>query len=193
MTVRHVLLLAAIAAALVPLCLLAFGDGQTPNQPWSPPAVTATAPAGTAPKADVTVDMGCVDRPLAYGLTNDQARGEQYNRALLDPFAPHPPLPRIGYYAPGRGPDQPTLVHALYHGYVVVRYRPGLANVIERDLRVAVGRAAQPVVLVSGRGMPFAVGALVYGRESVCGKLSRTTVGQLTEWIESARPQRARR
>jgi hypothetical protein len=37
--------------------------------------------------------------------------------------------------------------------------------------------------------MPFAVGALVYGRESICGKWNRATVGQLTGWVESARPR----
>jgi hypothetical protein len=68
-----------------------------------------------------------------------------------------------------------------------------LADVVKRDLRDAVRRAAQPVVLVSGRGMPFAAGALVYGRESICGRLSRSALGQLTTWIENARPQPVRR
>jgi hypothetical protein len=37
--------------------------------------------------------------------------------------------------------------------------------------------------------MPFAAGALVYGRTSLCGKLDRATVGQLTAWIETATPR----
>jgi hypothetical protein len=132
---------------------------------------------------------GCVERALVYGLTNDEAQGEQYDRDFLSPFAPHPPLPAAGYYAPGRGPDQATLLHALYHGYVVVRYRPSLADRVERDLGRAVHRATQPVVVVAGRGMPFAAGALVYGRSSTCAGLNRTAVDQLRTWIESARPR----
>ena len=41
--------------------------------------------------------------------------------------------------------------------------------------------------------MPFAVGGLVYGRESICGKLNGTTLGQLTGWVENARPLQPRR
>jgi hypothetical protein len=190
MTVRQALILAVITLAIGPACLVVFGDGHAAAR-RSPPPVTAAAPR--ASNAKVSVDAECVDRPLSYGLTNDQARGEQYDRSLLDPFASHPPLPKAGYYPPGHAPDQAALVHALYHGYVVVRYRPALAGVVKRDLRAAVERAAQPVVLVAGRGMPFAVGALVYGRESICGKLNPTTIGQLTEWVKSARPQQPRR
>ena len=189
MTLRNALVLAVIALAIGPACFVAFGDGHAAARPSSPPV---TAARGTA-NAEVSVDAGCVDRPLSYGLTNDQARGEAYDRSLLDPFAPHPPLPRAGYYPPGHSPDQAALIHALYHGYVVVRYRPALASIVKRRLHGAVDRAAQPVVLVAGRGMPFAVGALVYGRESICGKLNRTTLGQLTAWVESARPTPARR
>ena len=132
MTRRNALILAVIALAIGPACLVVFGDGHAAARRSSPP-VTAAAPA-TA-NAKVSVDAGCVDRPLSYGLTNDQARGEAYDRSLLDPFASHPPLPKAGYYPPGRSPDQAALIHALYHGYVVVRYRPALASIVKRDLR----------------------------------------------------------
>ena len=190
MTVRQALALAVIALAIGPVCLVLFGDGHAAAR-RSPPPVTAATPAAATASGSVGAD--CVDRPLAYGLTNDQARGETYDRSLLDPFAFHPPLPKAGFYAPGHAPDQAALIHALYHGYVVVRYRPALASVVKRDLGAVVGRSAQPVVLVSGSGMPFAVGALVYGRESICGTLNRTTVDQLTGWVESARPLQPRR
>ena len=72
-------------------------------------------------------------------------------------------------------------------------HRPALAEVVKRDLLGVVRRAAQPVVLVSGRGMPFAAGALVYGRESICRRLSRSSLVQLSTWIESARPRPVRR
>jgi hypothetical protein len=189
-TLRSALVLAFVALAIGPGCLVVFRDGHAAARPSSPP-VTAAAPR-TA-NAKVSIDAECVDRPLSHGLTNDQARGEAYDRSLLDPFAFHPPLPRAGYYAPGHAPDEAALVHALYHGYVVVRYRPALADVVKRDLRGVVRRAAQPVVLVSGRGMPFAAGALVYGRESICGRLGRSSLVQLSTWIESARPQPVRR
>jgi hypothetical protein len=189
-TARNALVLAVIALAIGPVCLVVFGDGHAAARRSSPPV---TAPAPATANAEVPVDAGCVDRPLSYGLTNDQARGEAYDRSLLDPFAFHPPLPKAGYYPPGHAPDQATLIHALYHGYVVVRYRPALPGVVKRKLYEAVKRAAQPVVVVAGRGMPFAVGALVYGRESICGNLNRTTIGQLIWWVESARPQPPRR
>ncbi len=196
MTVRHALALAIVVLAVGPLCLVAFGDGHAAARRSPSPLAGAPAPAadGATPlKAKLSVEPGCVDRPLSYGLTNDQAQGQRYDDSLLDPFAFHPPLPKSGFYPPGRAPDQSALVHALYHGYVVVRYRPALADVVERDLRAAVRRAPQPVVVVSGRGMPFAAGALVYGRESICGTLHRASVAQLTAWIERARPRPVRR
>jgi hypothetical protein len=194
-TLRSALVLAIVVLAMGPVCLVVFADEHAAARPGSSPP-TATAPAtgaATSSETGQSADAGCVARPLSYGLTNDPARGEQYNRSLVDPFAFHPPLPRVGYYVPGHAPDEAALVHALYHGYVVVRYRPALADVVKRDLRGAVRRAAQPVVLVSGSRMPFAAGAVVYGRESICGRLSRSSLAQLTAWIESARPQPVRR
>ncbi len=196
MTLRHCLVLAVVVAAFAPVCAVVFAHGHAASQPWSPASAPARALApGAVTSSDTnrSIDGGCVDRPLSYGLTNDQAQGQRYDDSLLDPFAFHPPLPKVGFYAPGRAPDQSALVHALYHGYVVVRYRPALADVVERDLRAAVRRAPQPVVVVSGRGMPFAAGALVYGRESICGTLHRASVAQLTAWIDSARPRPVRR
>jgi hypothetical protein len=193
MTVRHGLILAVIAVAIGPLCLLAFSGGHAAPPDRSPSQETrSAAAAGVVPRADGSVDAGCVDRALAYGLTDDQAVGERYDRDFLSPFAAHPPLPRAGYYAPGHAPDQAALLHALYHGYVVVRYRQTLADVVRGDLRRRVARASEPVLLVSGRGMPFAVGALVYGRTSICGTLNRTTTDQLTAWIEKAGSRPAR-
>lgn len=195
MTLRSALGLVIVVLAIGPVCLVLFADDHAAARP-GPSPLTAPAPAtgaATSSEAGQPVDAGCVARPLSYGLTNDPARGERYNRSLVDPFAFHPPLPKAGYYAPGHAPDQLALVHALYHGYVVVRYRPALAGVVKRDLRGAVRRAAQPVVLVSGSRMPFAAGAVVYGRESVCRRLSRGSLAQLTAWIESARPQPVRR
>jgi hypothetical protein len=125
-------------------------------------------------------------------VTDDQARGEQYDRDFLSPFAAHPPLPKPGYYAPGRAPDQAALLHALYHGYVVVRYRQTLADAVRADLRRRLAQASEPVLLVAGKGMPFAMGALVYGRTSNCGRLNRTTMDQLTAWVEKAGSRPAR-
>jgi hypothetical protein len=180
MSARHVLILALAALATAPLCVLVFGDGRAARQP----------PARAQATVRETLHDGCVERPLAYGLTNDQAVADQYARDLLSPFVPHPPLPRPGFYAPGRGPDQATLLHALFHGYVVVRYRPDLAAAVERDLAASVDRAAQPVVVVAGDRMPFAAGAVVYGRTSICRSVDRKAVGQLAAWIRSARPGR---
>jgi hypothetical protein len=59
-------------------------------------------------------------------------------------------------------------------------------------LRRRLARAPEPVLLVSGTGMPFAVGALVYGHTSICGRLNRTTMDQLTAWVEKAGSRPAR-
>jgi hypothetical protein len=45
------------------------------------------------------------------------------------------------------------LLDALYHGYVVVRYPPALAGVVERDLRGAVDQLSGWI----GRARPQAV------------------------------------
>lgn len=186
MSLRRALILALVALAAGPLCFVAFaGDRGGPSR--APSRAMTNRPAVAS--ASSTVDEGCVDRVLAYGLTDDQALGEQYDREFLSPLVAHPPLPEPGFYPPGHAPEQAALFHALYHGYVVVRYQRALAAVIRRDLRTAVRRAPQPVVVVAATGMPFAAGALVYGRTSICGKLSRTTVTQLAAWIESARPR----
>jgi hypothetical protein len=129
-----------------------------------------------------------VEHSLTYGLTNDQAQSAQLADEFLSPLVAHPPLPRPGFYPPGRAPDQGALFHALYHGYVVVRYRPALAAAAERGLRAAIRRAAQPVVVVAGTGMPFAAGAIVYGRTSVCSSLGGAAADQLAAWVRGARP-----
>jgi hypothetical protein len=183
MSARHVVILGLVALATAPLCLLLFSGGRD---------ATAARPTRATTPTSTTIEAGCVERALAYGLTNDEAQGEQNDRMFLSPLLPHPPLPRPGFYAPGHGPDQGTLFHAFYHGYVVVRYRSELADAIERRLSAPVRRAAQPVVLVAGDRMPFAAGALVYGRTTTCGTLNRATLGQLAGWIESARINMAR-
>jgi hypothetical protein len=131
---------------------------------------------------------GCVEHVLTYGLTNDQAQSDQLAKDFLSPLVAHPPLPRPGFYPPGRASDQGALFHALYHGYVVVRYRPALATAARRGLRAAVRGAAQPVVVVAGSGMPFAAGAIAYGRTSVCSSLDGAAMGQLGAWVRGARP-----
>jgi len=180
MSTRAALILALAVVAIAPLCFVLFADGHH--------ASPALARQATQPTPSRTIDAGCVERPLAYGLTNDQAQGEQNQRTIMSPFVAHPPVPKPGFYAPGTAPDQNALLHALYHGYVVVRYSRALASKVERELGPTVHHAAQPVVLVAGDHMPFAIGGLVYGRTSICGKLSRATIRQLTGWIDTARP-----
>ena len=180
MSTRAALILALAVVAIAPLCFVLFTDGHT--------ASPAPARQATQPTPARTIDAGCVEHPLAYGLTNDQAQGEQNERPIMSPFVAHPPVPKPGFYAPGKAPDQSTLLHALYHGYVVVRYNRALATKVERELGPTVHHATEPVVLVAGDGMPFAVGGLVYGRTSICGKLNRATILQLSRWIETARP-----
>jgi hypothetical protein len=183
MSVRHLLIVGLVVLAAAPLSMLLFGGGRDAGA--APPArTTATAPATT------TADRGCVERALTYGLTNDQAQADQFARDFLSPLVAHPPLPRPGFYAPGRAPDQAALFHALYHGYVVVRYRPALAGAVKRGLRSAVRRGPQPVVVVAGTGMPFAAGAVVYGRTSICATLDRAAMDQLAAWVRAARPGR---
>jgi hypothetical protein len=159
-----ILVVAALAIGPASFVLLG-GGGDRERAPVR--AAARTVPA-------TSIATGCVERPR--------------DDAPLSPFAAHPPLPRTGFYAPGRGPDQDALVHALSHGYVIVRYRPELAHAIERRLRTAVRRASQPVVVVAGTGMPFAAGAVVYGRTSVCGTWDGATGEQLADWVRRARP-----
>lgn len=178
--VRGLVILAVAALAIGPASFLIFGGGRTRPAP-------AAARAAIAP-----VEGGCVERALAYGLTNDEAQAAQYRQTLLSPFVDHPPLPRPGFYAPGLAPDQNALLHALYHGYVVVRYRPDLAAAARRDLRDAMHRASAPVVVAAAERMPFAAGGVVYGRSTMCGTLDRAGAGQLAAWVQHARPQRLR-
>jgi hypothetical protein len=160
-------ILVVAALAIGPASFVLLGGGGDRERVQVRPARSVPA---------TSIGTGCVERP--------------HDDGPLSPFAAHPPLPRTGFYAPGRGPDQDALVHALSHGYVIVRYRPELAHAIVRDLRTAVRRASQPVVVVAGTGMPFAAGAVVYGRTSVCGTLDRASAGQLADWVERARPVR---
>ena len=184
-SLRHGLVLVLVTLAVGPACLVAFGHTHAQPREWSPPPPAAARATVSVP---ASVDDGCVERPLSYGLTDDQGVADQYARDFLSPLAPHPPLPRPGFYAPGRSPDQAALFHALYHGYVVVRYRPALATIVRRQLRGAVERAVRPVVLAAGEGMPFAAGAVVYGRTSICGRMNHAAIVQLSAWIEHVRP-----
>jgi hypothetical protein len=177
---RNVLIVALVALASAPVCMLLFGGGdQAAGARQTPAPVHATARA--------TATSECVERTLTYGLTNDQAQADQLAKDFLSPLVVHPPLPHPGFYAPGRAPDQGALFHALYHGYVVVRYRPELAGAVRHALRAAVGGAAQPVVVVAGSGMPFAAGAVVYGRTSLCATFDRAAAVQLAAWVRDAR------
>jgi hypothetical protein len=72
-----------------------------------------------------------------------------------------------------------------------VRYRSSLAAAVKRDLSHLVSHAHEPVVLVAGTRMPFAVGALVYGRTTICGTLRTATIAPLDAWVARARPGRA--
>jgi hypothetical protein len=181
MSPRNVLLVALVALASAPVWMLVFGSGDKAGA-----ARQAPAPAHTTTRAAAL--RGCVEHALSYGLTNDEAQSGQLANEFLSPLVVHPPLPHPGFYAPGRAPDQGALFHALYHGYVVVRYRPPLATAARRGLRAAVRDAAQPVVVVAGAGMPFAAGAIVYGRSTVCSSLNSAAMDQLAAWVRGARP-----
>jgi hypothetical protein len=94
---------------------------------------------------------------------------------------PHPPIPTAGFHPPGDSAGDPyTIVHALYHDYAVVRYRAQLANQIRDELAPRVGHGA---IIVGADNIPWAFGAIVYGRQLTCRTLGPAETHALATWL----------
>lgn len=185
-----VLILCVLASA--PLLWLIFSGGHSPSthrtvlgagQVAHHRAATRRLPRAVKLPGGRLGQSSCRARSLAAGLTDSPQRGAQYDQQFLDPFAPHPPVPRLGYYAPGRSPDPATLLHALYHSYVVVRYATGLARQAHDQLTPALKPLGdlEPII-VAGDHMPFAMGALAYGQTVLCSRMDATSIRALARW-----------
>jgi hypothetical protein len=140
---RAALVIALLTLAAGPLLYLAFGgDAKT----------AAAKPVKVAAK-------DCHQRRLAYGLSDDPRAGRELESQAL--FGAHPPLPRAGYYAPGKGPAPQVVLHALTHRWVVVSYREGVdASRLRTHGHV--------IVIDGGARMPFALGAVAWGAQLTC-------------------------
>jgi hypothetical protein len=162
MAPRPIIVLALLTLAAGPLLWLAFGRGSAAARPLPRPRPAAAH------------DGACDERTLAYGLTDDRGAGREYESRIL--FGAHPPLPRPGFYAPADTPDPDAVLHALSHHWLVVKYRPGADTAALETL--ARGLAARRVLVISGGdGMPFAVGALVWGAQLTCAHADLAAAG----------------
>jgi hypothetical protein len=163
--VRALIALASLLLAGGPVMWLAFGRSARAATP---------APAARAAAASATPAAGCKETKLAYGLTNDREGGRAYESQIL--FGAHPPLPAPGFYAPADSPDPDALLHALSHGWMIVKYRPG--GDLGAFKRLGRELSSRRVVVVSGgQGMPFALGAVVWGAQETCAKAADAAAG----------------
>jgi hypothetical protein len=89
------------------------------------------------------------------------------------PFKIHPPLPVGGWRPDGLAFD--VLFHSLFHGYLVISYRPGLATSDRELLRVWVrqhGHARVVAVPTREAGAPL-VDLAEWGWEERCAQMPR--------------------
>lgn len=141
---RAPLILVALLLASGTLMWLASGRGSATAQPFEVARAHRTS---------------CDERPLAYGLSDDRDAGRAYSGQAL--FGAHPPLPRPGYYPPADTPSPDAILHALTHRWVVIKYRPGV------NAR-ALPTGPRTIVVSGGEKMPFALGAVAWGRQLTC-------------------------
>lgn len=86
----------------------------------------ATAAAGTSRAA--APQSGCRLSESPYGYPDTYL-----NRTV--PPRLHPPLPASGWHAPRDPLKLDMLFHSVFHGYLVITYRPGLSQAARTRLR----------------------------------------------------------
>lgn len=182
---------------MVPVFQLAFRAGHThatPKPVHTVPAVRAAAPTHTAshtPKSR-TLGASCHVTRLRYGLSDDPGTAQAEEDRFMNPFAPHPPLPRRVWYAPRTDPGYDALLHALFHRYTVIKYRADLGPKLSRTLAPRL-RAIDPggVVAVSGGpDLPWPLAGITWGAQVACSAAGEKDLDVLARWANRAAARR---
>jgi hypothetical protein len=138
---------------------------------------SATRPAGTL--AEIADGAGCRLTEFRDDMeTNPPVRGRFVERIQT----------RDGSYAGRRPPSLEATIHALYHGRVLIQYRPGTS---ERDVR-ALDRLAREdgegVLLFENQtAMPAPLAATAYQSVMTCARVDRKTLGALRAFRDRRR------
>jgi len=131
-----------------------------------------SAPASSAPSA------GCVLIHSRYGYP------DRYLTRRVE-YTKHPPLPVSGWRGPDENVQFAMLFHSLFHGYVVVEYRPDLTTRSLAMLRSWVeGHAAGKVTSAPATtDAPFAVDVARWGYELRCTREQHVTTRRLDRFL----------
>jgi hypothetical protein len=150
-----------------PLGLLVAGDGTSSRR--SPPRTLAAVAQGA----------GCRVTEFREGMdTNPPVKGRFVERITA----------RDGSYVGERPPSLPASVHALYHGRVLLQYRPGLPRDQVAALDELVADDDAEVLLFENRtGMPSAVAATAYLSLMSCPRVDRGTLHALAAFRDRRR------
>jgi hypothetical protein len=122
---------------------------------------------------------GCRERPLAHGVSADPPLPGRL--AAVERV----PVPRAGFYTAAAAPAADELLHAVVHGFAVVRYRGSDRAV--GGLRRLVARKVRSFAVIATPGAPGApaLSGTVWGRELRCRALSPQAVRALERFVDA--------
>jgi uncharacterized protein DUF3105 len=158
-----ILVALAVVLPLGPVRLLTHHDAAArPNGPNTLAAVAARA------GCRLTEFRGDMD-------TNPPVEGEFVERIRT----------RDGSYAGRRPPRLEATIHALYHGRVLIQYRPGLAGTQQKALETLV--TDRVLLFENQTGMTTPVAATAYLSLMTCPRVDRRTLHALSVFRERRR------
>jgi hypothetical protein len=110
-----------------------------------------------------------VDAPGCVLTTSEYGYPDWYLSQSVE-FTAHPPLPVVGWRDASERVRFNALFHSVFHGYVVVEYRPDLAPQKLASLKAWVGAHARDRVTsaAAAADAPFAVDLAKWGHELRC-------------------------
>ena len=126
---------------------------------------------------------GCELRKASYGYP------DWYLSRQLIPTV-HPPVVAAGWRGPREPVEADVLFHSIFHGYLVVQYRPDLAPARLAVLRGWVrGHTRRRVTSAPApAGFPFAVHVGRWGYELRCASAAALTERRLDRFLALPRP-----
>jgi hypothetical protein len=180
-------LIARVGARRLALGLLALAFVLTPPIVFVVTRSTGSDKAGTIDSAEVTA-AGCTLHEFAYGLTNDEQAGRDYQRQAL--FESPPALSRGGWYPPqGSEPQLASIIHTLAHGWLVVKYKSSLGAAELEPLRTWARRHRSGVAVVPDGSLRSAFAAILWGHGLDCTTARPSAVGLLDKFNRVIDPE----
>jgi hypothetical protein len=127
---------------------------------------------------------GAVNAPGCVLTTSEYGYPDWYLTESVE-FTAHPPLPVVGWRDSSERVRFNALFHSIFHGYVVVEYRPDLAPEKLASLKAWVSAHAGDRVTsaAASADAPFAVDVAKWGHELRCTSAAALTTQRLERFL----------